>query len=183
MSTRAKIYKVVLLGDGTVGKTSLRKRFLGQGFNQSYSMTIGADFGVKRIRVKRKPYVVQIWDIAGQERFASIRDMYLKNSDGALVMFDITKPLSFENVPNWIKHLSSANSDNPIPLVLIGNKNDLRDNDDIMISQKQAEDLVESLKEWSGFDIEYIETSALTGENVVEAFEALVTKIDLLDKN
>ena len=98
-------------------------------------------------------------------------------------MFDITKPLSFENVPNWIKHLSSANSDNPIPLVLIGNKNDLRDNDDIMVSQKQAEDLVESLKEWSGFDIEYIETSALTGENVVEAFEALVTKIDLLDKN
>jgi len=180
MSERAKIYKVVLLGDGAVGKTSLRKRFLGQGYSKSYSMTIGADFGVKRIGIKRKSYVIQIWDIAGQDRFSSIRDMYLKNADGALVLFDISRPLSFENIPNWVKDLSESNNNNSIPLVLIGNKEDLRKEDSIFISKEQAEEYAESLTDWGNYDIEYIETSAKTGANVEEAFKSLILKIDKL---
>jgi len=182
MSERAKIFKVVLLGDGAVGKTSLRHRFLGQGFTKSYSMTIGADFGVKRIFVKRKAYVVQIWDIAGQDRFSSIRDMYLKSSDGAMVVFDISRPLSFKNVPKWIEDLAECNNNQPLPLVLIGNKSDLRKDKGIFIEEDQIQTYIKQLEEWTGFDIDYVETSAMTGDNVEDAFKSLITKIEELSK-
>ena len=86
-----KIFKITLLGDGAVGKTSLRKTYLGEGFKDGYSMTIGADFAVKRLRIDDQDFVAQIWDLAGQQRFSAVREVYYRGTSGCLLVFDISR--------------------------------------------------------------------------------------------
>ena len=100
------LMKVCLLGDGAVGKTALRERYLGKEFTSSYLMTIGADFAVQKTLVKDKEVKFQIWDLAGQERFNSVRSLYYSGSHGALFVFDVTRPESYQNIINgWLPEL------------------------------------------------------------------------------
>ena len=174
-----KIFKITLLGDGAVGKTSLRKTYLGEGFKDGYSMTIGADFAVKRLRIDDQDFVAQIWDLAGQQRFSAVREVYYRGTSGCLLVFDISRRSSFENIPSWIAELLKNNSNRVVPIVLIGNKSDLRNTAKDPIMREQSEEYANSLSQWSGFSVPYIETSAKTGENVDEAFKTLLKNIVL----
>ena len=176
-SGQRSIFKITLLGDGTVGKTSLRKTFLGEGFREGYSMTIGADFAVKHIQMADHHFVAQIWDLAGQQRFSSVREIYYRGTSGCLLVFDITRRSSFENIPSWIYELLKNNFNKVVPLIIIGNKSDLRDSAKDPVMSSEAVQYAKTLTEWSGFKVPYVETSAKTGEHVEEAFLELLQNI------
>ncbi|RMG37131.1 MAG: GTP-binding protein [Methanobacteriota archaeon] len=170
--------KIVLLGDGAVGKTSLRRMYLGKGFNQSHLMTIGADFATTNIQIGDEVLNTQIWDIAGQQNFKMIRQRFLVGSHGAMIVYDVTRPSSFHNLSSWLNELWTTNRRTDIPLLFIGNKTDLVNQR--KVSKKEAEKFVNEVRlhpRLRGVPILYIETSAKMGENVVEAFQLLGKEI------
>ncbi|MHA2253454.1 MAG: GTP-binding protein [Candidatus Kariarchaeaceae archaeon] len=176
------ILKMSLLGDGAVGKTSLRKRFMGQGYRDEHLQTIGADFAAKHTEMeyngKQRTVTFQIWDLAGQQRFESIRSRFFQGSMGGLCIFDITREDSFKNIPRWIEELWKHNGKGVVPIVLIGNKSDLRDRSSV--SEKRAKEYCQEMTKRTsqyGFDVVYIETSAKTGLNIEQAFESMGRKI------
>ncbi|MHA1451212.1 MAG: GTP-binding protein, partial [Candidatus Hodarchaeales archaeon] len=125
------ILKTVLIGDGAVGKTSIRNSYMGKKFQPTYMATIGADFAVKDINIYANKIVrFQIWDLAGQQRFDSIRDTYYLGAHVAMIVFDHTRPDSFLNIPKWLNELWIHNGSGPIPFVILGNKTDLIDKSD-----------------------------------------------------
>jgi small GTP-binding protein len=162
------ILKLVLLGDGAVGKTTLRKRFLGEGFKAGYSATIGAAFAIKRINLENYRLTFQIWDLAGQQRFQAVRELYYRGSRGALLIFDVTNPDSFNNLPSWLEELWKKAG--RVPMILCGNKIDLRDGSSGSIQPELGQEYAHRLSKALNFKVPYIETSALTGEKVNEAF-------------
>jgi small GTP-binding protein len=181
-NSRKTVYKVVLLGDGAVGKTSIRQQYLGKGFKEGYSMTIGADFCVKRVELGDLTVTFQIWDLAGQQRFDVVREVYYRGSSGALLVFDVSNPSSFENLPSWLNELTKNNYDRIVPVVLIGNKTDLRGKVPCL-PREAGTQYANSLTEWTGFDVPYLETSAKTGLNIEKAFALLSDQIEqFLDK-
>ncbi len=166
--------KIVLLGDGAVGKTSLRRRYLGKGFNTSHLMTIGADFATTNINVNGDVLNAQIWDIAGQQNFKMIRQRFLLGAHGAMIVFDVTRRSTFENLGNWLNELWVTNRSTDIPLLFIGNKTDLINQR--KVTEQEALNFVEDLKKHPRLkqvSMSYIETSAKLGENVKEAFHEL----------
>lgn len=170
------LMKIVLTGDGGVGKTALRERYLGRGFQSKYMMTIGADFALKESTIDGRSIKFQIWDLAGQTRFGAVRSVYYLGCLGALLLFDVTRRESFENLQSWIKEIWTHNGKGIIPIVILGNKADLRDQHPDSISNAVAERYCEKLSEQTrpqGFDIRFMETSAKTGLNVGEAFDML----------
>ncbi len=177
--------KVCLLGDGAVGKTALRERYLGKQFSSGYVMTIGADFAVKKTNIKtdegNKDVKFQIWDLAGQPRFNSVRELYYKGSHGALLIFDLTRRDSFTNLPSWIDELYRNSGRGIMPIALLGNKADLRNEAEDSVSEKDALEFIKQLKiDYNiPYDIPYLETSAKTGENVDESFNHLAQNIRL----
>ena len=172
-----RILKTPLLGNMAVGKTSLRKRYLGEGFDVKYMVTIGADFSVKTVKVDDKEVRLQIWDLAGQQQFATVRSLYYNGSSGAILVYDVTNPLSYENILKWTKELVENNDRKRVPLMLIGNKIDLRDKVKTRtITRDEGENLADRLRE--EFDeVYFFETSAKTGEGVKEAFDHFVRAI------
>ena len=139
--------------------------------------TIGADFAIKRLEGNR---VVQIWDLAGQPRFSIVREGYYQGTKGALLVFDISRPESFYAIPDWISELmENLESDDTIPLALVGNKADLRVDDDAnQVTQAQAIEYAQQLSEWAEFDVPYVEASAKTGLNVDRIFQVIIENID-----
>ena len=176
---RSRIYKIALLGEGGVGKTALRHRYLGQGFKDNYQMTIGADFAAKRVTVDGVDITAQIWDLAGQQRFNSVRSTYYKGCVGALLVFDITRLDTYNIIPSWLEELLTNNSDRVVPVVLIGNKGDLRGQAAEEIHPADAEAYAKALSDWSGYNVPYVETSAKSGNNVELAFQTLLTNINV----
>ena len=169
-----------MIGDGSVGKTSLRQRYMGQKFVTQYIMTIGADFAFREIKIddKKLPDSIvrcQIWDLAGQVNFARVRDLYYTGSNGILLVYDCTNPTSYANIDNWLTEAHN-NIGNIVPIVLIANKIDLREKFSDSISKKDGEKMAENISEkyFKGkIEVPYIETSAKTGENVDKAFQKL----------
>lgn len=172
-----KIFKICLLGDGAVGKTSLRRQYLGEGFKEGYLMSIGADFAVKRTIIDNEEFVCQIWDLAGQQRFSVVREAYYRGTSGCLLVFDISNPDSFTSIPNWIHELMRNNHDRMVPSLLIANKTDLRGTTPNSVSYDEGADYARELSEWFGMEVPYLETSAKLGSNVEEAFTALLRNI------
>jgi small GTP-binding protein len=175
--------KVCLLGDGAVGKTALRERYLGKQFSSGYVMTIGADFAVKKTKINtavgEKEVKFQIWDLAGQPRFNSVRELYYKGSHGGLLVFDITRRDSFLNLKNWILELYTNSGRGIMPVTILGNKIDLKDQVDEPITVTDTQEFINELKQTHNipFDIPYFETSAKTGENVDKSFSELAINI------
>ncbi len=170
------LMKIVLAGDGAVGKTALRERYLGKGFTAKYLMTIGADFALKETEIDDRAVKFQIWDLAGQPRFSSVRSVYYMGSLGGLLLFDITRPETFQNLDNWVRELWKNNGKGVIPIVILGNKADLKDQFPHHITTEQALEYCEKLSEETrpyGFEVKFLETSAKTGKNVQEAFNLL----------
>jgi Ras-related protein Rab-7A len=174
---RTIVLKIALLGDGAVGKTSLRTRYLGEGFTAQYSETIGADFALKfaKIQYKGEERLIkcQIWDIAGQPRYTQVRSILFDRSDGGLLLFDLSNRESFVNAHSWLKTYVQYAGVGAI--VLIGNKSDLRDEGGniSLVSKQDGEEMARKLSEEFKRPIPYLETSAKSGLNVEQAFEIL----------
>jgi small GTP-binding protein len=160
------LFKVIAVGDGAVGKTSITLRFSTGKFRDSYIMTIGVDFAVKTIEVPAeagaKKIKLQIWDTGGQERFSYVRPLYYKGAMGGIVVYDVTQPESFESITKWFSEVK--NNRGSIPLLLVGNKVDLPDR---KISAEQGNDLAKKL------GVRYFEASAKTGKSIDTLFVEL----------
>ena len=146
--------KVVLIGLATVGKSTIRERYLGIDFRPAYLQTVGADFTMKEQIVEgTQSVILQIWDLAGQQGFSNIRESFYKGTDGAILVFDVNNQNSAESIKDWIKELSLQKKNN-IPLLLVGNKIDLRDSHSI--SHDQGLKLAKSLSLKFKNDIQFI---------------------------
>lgn len=170
--------KITLLGDGAVGKTSLKNRFMGRGFRREHLMTIGADFAVYEKQYGEDKITFQIWDLAGQDTFKSVRARFFRGAMGGLCVFDVTRSESFMNVTRWIEELWRNGGRGVVPIILLGNKADLRD--DNCVSPKQADAFAEALTKKTqqyGFDVHSLDTSAKTGYNVDQAFDTIAKQI------
>ncbi len=164
-------FKILLLGDGAVGKTALVQRFVHGKFQKAYLMTIGMEPYSRYETINDVKVCYSLWDIAGQERFKAMRGMFFRGARGGLITFDLTRRQTFDNVENWIKE---ARNESPNSIyILVGNKNDLSD-----LREVEYEEGVEKAKALNCID--YIETSALTGENVENAFYKI--GVTLLEK-
>ncbi len=121
------LFKIVLVGDSGVGKTNLLTRFSKNEFSLESKTTIGVEFATKTITTESGHIIkAQIWDTAGQDRYRAIASSYYKGAVGALLVYDITKTKSFENVEKWLKELRDHGAENMVTM-LIGNKSDLAD--------------------------------------------------------
>ena len=177
----AFIAKIIIAGDGAVGKTALRRTFMGVNFDGQYLMTIGADFSVKEVRLNTPGSDVmkfQIWDLAGQPRFQEVRSVYYSGIVGAILMYDVTRPDSYENTPKWLMEIKKHSKKGAVPVVLLANKIDLKDKVDYALSSSDGLLLSREISHyyWDTdyeHDIPYYETSAKTGENVEAAFHKL----------
>jgi len=162
----AYLKKLVFLGEGAVGKTSLVGRYVYDSFEGDYLATIGTDIHVKMIQVEDDVLVkLVIWDIAGQDDFAQLRKAYYVNSSGAFFVFDTTRPETIERVDEWIDALYDVTGE--IPLVLLENKVDL----ETAISKENIKKLVHKYK------VDLIRTSAKEDTNVEKAFKKMTKEI------
>ncbi len=158
------IFKVLLLGNSNVGKSSLFLRFVDDIWNDTFVPTIGVDFKIKTFDIDEKKIKMQIWDTAGQERFKNIIASYYRGAHGILLIYDVTDKDSFKNLSNWIIEIEKNANKNVLKL-LIGNKTDLEDKR--VITYNQGKEFAD------GYGLKYIETSAKKNLNVNEAFETL----------
>lgn len=118
------LFRYIIVGDVGVGKSCIMLQFTENKFRKDYKMTIGVEFGIKTIKIDNKNIKIQVWDTAGQENFLSITKLYYKGAVGALLVYDITDKLSFQNIANWLEAVRT-NSSEQIVMIIIGNKNDL----------------------------------------------------------
>ncbi|XP_057375495.1 ras-related protein Rab-11A-like [Daphnia carinata] len=162
------LFKVVLIGDSGVGKSNLLSRFTRNEFNLESKSTIGVEFATRSIQVDGKTIKAQIWDTAGQERYRAITSAYYRGAVGALLVYDIAKHLTYENVERWLKELRD-HADQNIVIMLVGNKSDLRHLRSVPTDEAKAFAERHSLS--------FIETSALDCTNVETAFHNILTEI------
>ena len=162
------IVKICLLGEAAVGKTSLVYRFIENKFRDNYKSTLGVNLLKKDMVIDEYGGVsAQIWDLGGQESFKSLRKLYLEGANGAFVIFDTTKRKTFDKLDEWIQSFKEARGNRP--LLLIGNKIDLKDK--LKVDESEAKEYAEKNS------MDFIFTSAKTGENVEVAFKELVKTI------
>lgn len=162
------LFKVVLIGDSGVGKSNLLSRFTRNEFCLESKSTIGVEFATRSIQVDGKTIKAQIWDTAGQERYRAITSAYYRGAVGALIIYDITKHVTYENVERWLKELRD-HADSNIVIMLVGNKSDLRHLRAVVTEDAHAFAEKEGLS--------FIETSALESTNVENAFHKILTEI------
>ncbi|KAG0592890.1 hypothetical protein M758_1G279500 [Ceratodon purpureus] len=162
------LFKVVLIGDSGVGKSNLLSRFTRNEFCLESKSTIGVEFATRSIQVDGKTIKAQIWDTAGQERYRAITSAYYRGAVGALLVYDITKHVTYENVERWLKELRD-HADSNIVIMLVGNKSDLKHLRGVSTDDAQAFAEKEGLS--------FIETSALESTNVEKAFQRILTEI------
>mmetsp|Transcript_24948 Transcript_24948/g.63273 ORF Transcript_24948/g.63273 Transcript_24948/m.63273 type:complete len:212 (+) Transcript_24948:68-703(+) len=162
------LFKVVLIGDSGVGKSNLLSRFTRDEFNLESKSTIGVEFATKSITTDGKVIKAQIWDTAGQERYRAITSAYYRGAVGALLVYDISKRVTFENLERWLQELRD-HADANIVIMLVGNKGDLR--------HLRAVGQDEALAFAEKHGLACIETSALESTNVETAFMKLLTEI------
>jgi Ras-related protein Rab-11A len=166
------VFKIVVLGDAAVGKTSLINMYIEQSFAEDYKPTLGANIIRKDVHVDKINANVRLimWDLAGQEKYNVIRSMYFQGCVGALLVYDVTRFGTFENInAKWLKDFKKYVKKEGT-YILIGNKIDLKDERAVLLAdgEKLAKEIQAS---------DYIETSAKYGENVEKAFENLVFQI------
>ena len=163
------VFKILLLGDSEVGKSCFLMRYSDNVFVENNITTIGLDYKLKSVKLDSgKTIKVQLWDTAGQDKYRTIAKNYFKGSHGILLLYDVTKQSSFQNIRDWIQDIREEVSQKAI-IFLIGNKIDLVDKR--KISKEKGIELAEEYK------LPFFEASAKSGENVDEVFKALYKKI------
>jgi Ras-related protein Rab-1A len=161
-------FKFVIIGNHEVGKTSLVRRFVEDKFSHDYRATIGLNILSHSIEFFGNRIVYSLWDVGAQTFFRRFRQTYYLGTQAAFIVFDLINRKSFESVKEWFKELDDFIGGREIPIIIIGNKTDLKDQR--AISYEDGVKLVNELSVKPNIKISYIETSALTGENVEDAF-------------
>ncbi|KAL8218320.1 hypothetical protein R6Q57_021693 [Mikania cordata] len=162
------LFKTVLIGDSAVGKSNLLSRFAKDEFYFDSKPTIGVEFAYRNVKIGDKMVKAQIWDTAGQERFRAITSSYYRGALGAMLVYDITRMGTFENLRKWLHELRE-HGDRDMVIVLVGNKSDLVDSREVDIEDGQSLAQLE--------DLCFMETSAKENLNVEDAFLQMITKI------
>lgn len=162
------ILKLLTAGEGGVGKTTLLHRYVEGKFSQSTAMTIGVEFFLKEVMIDGRQCTLQLWDFGGQERFRFLLESYVLGAKGALLMFDLTRPMTLENLDQWLNIVRK--SDPNLPVLFVGTKLDLEN--DIMVDDDYAKSFIDRFNL-----IDYIKISSKTGENVQRSFEVITKEI------
>ena len=160
------VYKIVIVGDTGVGKTNLLLRFTKGEFKLDSKATIGVEYAVKEVEIEDQIVRAQFWDTAGQERFRALTSLYYRGAKAVIIVYDVTRAQTFENVDKWIEEVHKHLPGGDTVLMLLGNKSDLHNLRDV------AEEAASIKAEELG--IPYLETSALEGSNVEAAFESII---------
>ena len=169
------VYKVLILGDSSVGKTCFLLKYTDKVFNEVYMSTIGLDYRLKTLTLKcGKKVKLQIWDTAGQDRFRTITKNYYKGAHGIILIYDVTNTDTYDNVENWISQIKEEASPNVV-IYLVGNKVDMEDKRKVTTEEGQ--------KVADENNLPFIETSAKSDINVNETFDNLVEKMDSVFSN
>lgn len=165
-------FRIIMLGDSTVGKSSLLKRFTEDLFLESINETVGVDFYVHFLEVAPGIRIkLQFWDTAGQERFRSVTRSYYRNSVGGLLVFDMTNRDSFSHIKEWHAEVCERVQPHKVLFLLVGQKSDRDAHRERAVSREEAERLAGQL------GMPYVEASAKSGQNVRECFELLTRRI------
>lgn len=155
--------KLIVVGDSGTGKSSLLHRFVGDTFLEDQAQTIGVEFGAKIVDLGERKIKLQIWDTAGQERYKSVTRSYYRGAMGCLIVYDITKRSSFENVEQWLDDVRQL-AGNDVVIMLIGNKSDLANKHHRVVQHNEVSLFAQE------HNLLHFETSAYSGEFVSEAF-------------
>ncbi|MFX1562167.1 MAG: Rab family GTPase [Promethearchaeota archaeon] len=161
------VYKVIVVGDASVGKTSLARRYCTGQFDQNYTFTLGVDFFAKSLIVKDNPIRLMIYDTAGQERFDFIRGLYFEGAAGAVIAYDVTNKTSFERVEYWLKQVQERCKG--VPLILVATKVDL--DKERVVSNKEGTSLAKNL------GMLFLESSSKSNFQVNDVFQLLANEI------
>ena len=162
------LIKCITTGDGGVGKTTLLHRYVEGHFLAETRITLGVDFFLKEVKVDRKKVLLQIWDFGGQEHFRPLLKNYALGARGALLLFDLTRPSSLDQIEQWVDICRRDNPD--IPILFLGTKSDLIDSNSI------DDNFALMFKEKHNF-FNYLKISSKTGENVNLSFKLLAKEI------
>lgn len=163
-------YKIILIGDANIGKTSIIERYINNRFSEKYICTIGVDFSIKTLMINGTKIKLQIWDTAGSERFRQITNSYYRGSNAAIIVFDLTKKQSFINVKYWLNSFSDiCNNINDKIIILVGNKSDLTNR------EVKDEDIYAFINLYP--NLFYMECSALSGNNIEKMFSFVAEKL------
>eukprot|EP00045_Choanoeca_perplexa_P006322 m.53757 g.53757 ORF g.53757 m.53757 type:complete len:230 (-) comp13581_c0_seq1:1332-2021(-) len=184
--------KVLVLGNSSVGKSSLISRYVNDKFDSKYLTTLGADMAVKSLNLKDGSTLrLHLWDIAGQERFGQLTRSYYKDAHAAIIVFDLTQPASLTDIERWRLELVDKvlkPDGTPVPILLVGNKADLKDQRRVTREEIEKAKQSEGRKSWLWGELErlivgvtgviaFAETSAKTGQGVDAAFEYIANKL------
>ena len=161
-------FKILTIGESGVGKTCVLRRFVENKFLKNHLATIGIDFKTKTLNINNQEIKLKIWDTAGQERFRNITTQYYKGADGIVLVYDVTDESSYDKIRDWMDQIKNNTEGEDIGLVLLGNKCDIEPRS---VTEAQGNKLAQEL------NINYFETSALTGQGIKEAFEQLTREI------
>ncbi len=162
------ILKILTAGEGGVGKTTLLHRYVEGKFSAETRMTIGVEFFLKEVDINSHHCTLQLWDFGGQQRFRFLLESYVLGAKGALLLFDLTRPMTLEKLEEWVNICRRGDPD--LPILFIGTKNDLKE--DIMVSDDYASEFKEAFRLF-----DYLKISSKSGENVLKAFDILTKKI------
>ncbi|MBN1331247.1 MAG: GTP-binding protein [Candidatus Heimdallarchaeota archaeon] len=165
------LWKIVLCGDSFVGKTTVRKRAMGEHFAEEYISTVGADFSSYKLKFGDLTIGFQVWDLAGQDKYKYIRSSFYGGATGCFLVFDTTNPISMKSLSIWVDEAIRYSNGTIEIFIICANKVDLKNQREI--SKETGLKYTQALRESSGLQCEYIETSALTGENIDIAFDKM----------
>lgn len=162
------LYKVILIGDASVGKSNILNRFVKNEFISDSKSTIGVEFATKTLILEKQRIKIQLWDTAGQERFRAVTSAYYRGAQGVVLVFDVTNRASFEHIEKWTREIRD-NSDSTAVIIVVGNKIDLVEKR--VVSQEECIEWASKSKTY------YIETSAKQGTGIDEMFLTLTKEI------
>ena len=169
MSKKEAKYKILILGDSKVGKSCFLTRYADKTYQEDYLSTIGMDYKIKNYELENGDIIkLYIWDTAGQDRFRSITSNYYKGADGIILIYDITKQETFNNVRNWITSIKEE-APAKVVLILVGNKVD--DEKNRTVPKSEGEKIADE------YNLPFLECSAKSDINVTETFDVLIKKI------
>lgn len=163
------LFKLLLVGDSGVGKTSLLIRFTQGEFNDDTRNTVGVDLKVKFVNHRNERLKLTIWDTAGQERFRTLTSSYYRGAHGIILVYDVTSRSSFENLKEWLSEIDVYSTNEDAVKMLVGNKKDMEA--ERVVSTEEGKEFARSMS------MLYIEASAKTEEGVQQAFEELCQKV------
>ncbi|MFW9919692.1 MAG: GTP-binding protein [Candidatus Thorarchaeota archaeon] len=172
---RSRQFKTALIGDSAVGKTSIRRNYMGKSFVTSHIATLGVDFAQKNVEHSDAFVRITIWDLAGEHSYENVRKLYYQGTHSIIFVYSIIDRDSFQNAANWFNEVNRYCKPLP-PIAILGNKVDLRDSaSSDQVSKEEGIQFAEDFALRFGIPVIFRETSALSGENIEDVFDDIIT--------